>query len=51
MAVVAIPTLTLVTYVAIILLFVLSALYVGFQFEPLPAEEIGAVVEEVEGDD
>ena len=38
-------------YVAIILLFVFSALYVGFQFEPLPVEEIGAMVEEVKKDD
>jgi hypothetical protein len=46
MAVSGIPTLTVATYAAIILLFVVSALYVGWQFEPLPAEEIQAMVDE-----
>lgn len=51
MAVLGIPTLTFVTYAAIILLFFVSSLYVGVRFEPLPAEEIQAMVDEVDGDD
>jgi hypothetical protein len=36
---------------AIILLFFAMALYVGLKFQPLPAEELDALVEEVERDD
>lgn len=46
MQVIGIPTLTVATYIGIVLLFVVLALYVGMQFEPLTAEEIQAKVDE-----
>lgn len=49
--VMGVPTLSMVTYLAIILLFLAMALYVGFMFEPLPAEELDAMVEEVREND
>lgn len=51
MTIVGIPTLTFVTYFVIILLFLASSLYVGFRFDPLPAEEIRVIVDEVNQDD
>lgn len=51
MAVVGIPILTFATYVAIILLFLASALYVGFRFKPLPANEIQTIIDQVNQDD
>lgn len=49
--VMGVPTLSMATYLAIILLFLVMALYVGFKFEPLPAEELDAMVEEVREND
>lgn len=49
--VMGVPTLTMATYFAIILLFLGMALYVGMNFDPVPPEDLDAMVEEVSDDD
>lgn len=51
MQVLGMPTLTMATYIGIILLFLVSALYVGMKFEALPLEDIEAMADEVNQDD
>lgn len=51
MQVMGVPTITMATYLGIILLFFVSALYVGMRFDPLTADEIQAKVDKVNRDD
>lgn len=51
MLLVAIPVLTLAVYFGVILLFLVMALYVGVKFQPLPADEIQALTDEVNRND
>lgn len=46
-----VPTLTVATFVGIVLLFIVLALYVGVHFEPLTGEEIQAKVRKAKGNE
>lgn len=46
-----VPTLTVATFVGIVLLFIVLALYVGIQFDPLTEDEIESQIREAKGNE